>query len=421
MTGRAREPGGRSAALQHARILGAVPASPGPVQLRDGLPPVVTTPEALQAAVATFAAGTGPTGVDAERASGYRYDQRAFLVQLRRAGAGTALIDPVACPDLTALNEVLAGSEFVLHAASQDLPCLAELGFRPRRLFDTELAARLLGYRKVGLGALVQTVLGLEMEKGHAGVDWSTRPLPESWLRYAALDVEMLVELRDALETELRAAGKLGWAREEFASIAAAPLPAAPAEPWRRTSGIHRVASRRGLAAVRALWHARDRIARHRDLCPARVLADKTIVEASIALPCSSGELRKLRGFRTDPARRHMRAWSSAIARARHQPASDLPTPADPQDGPPPSRWKSCDAAAAERLTAARAAVAEIAEAHGIPPENLLAPGTVKHVAWNPPEPLTPEAIAHAVRARGARAWQVGLTASALAGALGEP
>lgn len=395
-------------------------APPGPVQLRDGLPPIVTTPEALQSTVEAFAAATGPTGVDAERASGYRYGQRAFLVQLRREGAGTALIDPAACPALGALNDALAGSEFVLHAASQDLPCLAELGLRPGRLFDTELAARLLGYQKVGLGALVQTVLGLEMEKGHAGVDWSTRPLPESWLRYAALDVEVLVELRDALETELRAAGKLGWAHEEFASIPAAPLPAASSEPWRRTSGIHRVASRRGLAAVRALWHTRDRIARHRDLSPTRVLADSMIVEASIALPCSSGELRKLRGFRTDPARRHMGAWSSAIARARHQPTSDLPTQADPQDGPPPpSRWRSCDAAAAERLTAARAAVAEIAEEHGIPPENLLAPGTLKHVAWNPPEPPTSESVAHAIRARGARAWQVGLTASALAAALG--
>ena len=198
---------------------------------RDGLPPLVTTASALAEAVTALGAGEGPVAVDAERASGYRYGHRAFLVQLRRRGAGTVLIDPIACPDLSALDAALAGSEAVLHAASQDLPCLAELGYRPRQLFDTELAGRLLGYPRVGLGVLVETVLGFTLEKGHAAADWSTRPLPTEWLRYAALDVEVLVELRDALAAELAEQGKTEWARQEFAAVLAAEPPASPARP----------------------------------------------------------------------------------------------------------------------------------------------------------------------------------------------
>ena len=150
---------------------------------RDGLPPVVETDAALAEATDRLARGEGPVAVDAERASGYRYGQRAYLVQLRRAGSGTVLIDPIACPELAGVDAALAGAEAVLHAASQDLPCLAEIGYRPRRLFDTELAGRLLGYPRVALGTLVEEVLGFHLEKGHSAADWSTRPLREELLR----------------------------------------------------------------------------------------------------------------------------------------------------------------------------------------------------------------------------------------------
>ncbi len=196
--------------------------------------------------------------LDAERASGYRYSQRAYLVQLRRGGAGTALIDPLPLPDLKALDAAIAEAEWVLHAASQDLPCLAELGLRPRRLFDTELAARLAGFERVGLAALTEQLLGFSLEKHHSAADWSSRPLPESWLTYAALDVELLTDLRDALDAELTRQGKSEWAAEEFAALVrtGARPPRVRAEPWRRTSGIHRVRGRAGagpgpLAVVR--------------------------------------------------------------------------------------------------------------------------------------------------------------------------
>ncbi|HXL16213.1 MAG TPA: HRDC domain-containing protein, partial [Streptosporangiaceae bacterium] len=272
---------------------------------RDGLPPLITTPEDLAEATRRLREGTGPIAVDAERASGFRFGHRAFLVQFRRSKAGTVLIDPIACPDLAELDRALAGTEAVLHAASQDLPCLADLGFTPRRLFDTELAGRLLGYPRVGLGTLVEEVLGLTLEKTHSAADWSSRPLPHEWLRYAALDVEVLIELRDALAAELAQQDKTGWAEQEFAAVLAA-RPAAPRpDPWRRTSGIHRVRSRRSLAIVRELWLERDQIARQRDISPTRILPDAAIVDAARSAPGAMEELSKLTGFTGRGARRH--------------------------------------------------------------------------------------------------------------------
>jgi ribonuclease D len=366
-----------------------------------------------------LAGGRGPVAVDAERASGYRYGQRAYLVQLRRMDAGTVLIDPVPCPDLSALHTALAGTEMVLHAATQDLPCLAELGLVPDRLFDTELAGRLLGYPRVGLGTMVETVLGFTLEKGHSAADWSTRPLPADWLRYAALDVELLVELRDALRAELDDAGKLTWAEEEFAAILAAPPKEPRQDPWRRTSGIHRLRTRRSLAVVRELWTSRDRIARDRDLSPGRVLPDAAIVEAALQLPRTPDDLAALPAFRGRNPRRHAAAWFRAVQRGRTLPDTALPEHSLPGEGPPPAhRWAERDPAAAERLSATRAVVAVLADEHTMPTENLLQPDVVRRLAWSPPETITPESVGVALTALGSRSWQVELTAMPLARAL---
>ncbi|GAA5080260.1 ribonuclease D [Thermocatellispora tengchongensis] len=386
---------------------------------REGIPPVIDDAAGLAATVRTFALGTGPVAVDAERASGYRYSGKAYLVQLRRAGAGSALIDPTACPDLSDLDVALADTEIVLHAASQDLPCLAELGFRPRRLFDTELAGRLLGYERVGLGTMVETVLGLRLEKGHSAADWSTRPLPEDWLRYAALDVEVLVELRDALHEQLEASGKLAWALEEFAAVLNTPVPAPRSDPWRRTSGIHKVRSLRGLAVVRELWILRDEIAREADLAPGRVLPDSAIVTAALEIPRTTKALTDIAPFTGRSARRHLRDWLAAIARARSLPESQLPQPSTPGDGPPPTnRWADRDPAAAKRLAAARAVVAALADEHRMPTENLLQPDAVRRLTWEPPEILDDEHIEARLRTLGARPWQIALTAHPLTKAL---
>ncbi|MEO3776875.1 ribonuclease D [Micromonospora sp. B11E3] len=405
---------------------GPEPTGGAPVPLtapREGTPQPVATEAELAEVVARFAAGTGPVALDAERASGYRYSQRAYLVQLRRAGAGTVLIDPLPLPDLSTLDAAIADAEWVLHAASQDLPCLAELGLRPRRLFDTELAARLAGFERVGLAALTEQLLGFSLEKHHSAADWSSRPLPESWLTYAALDVELLVDLRDALDLELARQGKSAWAAEEFAASirAGARPPRVRAEPWRRTSGIHRVRGARAQARVRSLWYARDQIAARRDAAPGRVLPDSAIVAAAELDPKDEKTLLTLPGFGGRSVRRLARTWLAALDDARQLPDDALPVAPAVEGPPPPHRWAERDPVAAGRLARCREVVIRIAAAHTLPPENLIAPDSIRRLAWTPPDEITEDTVAETLRGFGAREWQLTLLLPELTPALLPP
>ncbi|MBA2445705.1 MAG: ribonuclease D [Nocardioidaceae bacterium] len=394
------------------------------LELRDGLPVVVDSPHGLEDSIAAFAAGRGPVAVDAERASGHRYSQRAYLLQLRREGAGTTLIDPVPFGEvpnraLKPLAEAIADAEWIIHAASQDLPCLAQLGMRPAHLFDTELAGRLLGYPRVGLAVLVEELLGWRMRKEHSAVDWSRRPLPDPWLLYAALDVEVLIELRNVLADQLVAAGKAEWAAQEFAAWTALTVAPPREEPWRRTSGIHRVRGRRGLALVRAIWQLRDELAQRRDVTSTWILPDSAIVDAAVAAPPSRNALSRLPGFATRGAQRYLREFAAAIAAALDLHERELPSLAPRLDGPPPPRaWAEKDPVAAARLHRCRAAINEIAAQRELPQENLLAPDVVRRLAWSPPEPGNVLAVTATLEGLGARPWQVELTASTLADAL---
>jgi ribonuclease D len=398
-------------------------APPAPLlTLREGLPHVVETDEGLAEACAALAAATGPVAIDAERASGYRYSNRAYLIQLRREGAGTWLVDPVPLTTLVPLQEALEGSEWILHAATQDLPCLKEIGLTPTSLFDTELAGRLLGYPRVGLATLVETVLGQRMRKEHSAADWSTRPLPTPWLEYAALDVEVLIELRDHLAAELEAAGKAGWAAEEFENLLGFE-PAVRQDAWRRTSGVHRLRGRRALGAARELWLVRDRIAAERDVTPGRILPDSAIVAAATALPTDRRTLLRTAGFHGRGAARYASDWVDALERVRAMEESELPTRAPRGDGPPhPRTWADRDPVADRRFKAAREAMHNLAELHGMPVENLLTPDYLRRLMWEPPATRDPASLAEAVRAQlahlGARQWQVDLVAGALTGAI---
>lgn len=388
----------------------------------DGVPDVVTTPEALAEVVTAMAAGTGPVAVDAERASGFRYGQRAYLVQLRREGAGTALIDPIPLPDLSSLSEALDGVEWVLHAANQDLPCLAEVGMAPSSLFDTELAGRLLGLARVGLGSMVAGELGLSLAKEHSAADWSTRPLPEAWLRYAALDVEVLVELRDRLEAKLRDAGKLDWAHEEFEAVRMAPPPEPKRDAWRR--GAHVVRDPRGLAVVRELWRTREQVAERADIAPGRILPEAAMIAAGLARPASADDLGRLREFKARGAARRLRTWAEAVERALALPDADLPprrAATVPGTLPAPRSWRERDPAAADRLDVVKAAVRDRAEQLSLPQENLLTPDYQRRLAWDPPSPSTPDDVARVLTDLGARAWQVDQLAASLAAALEHP
>ena len=399
-----------------------------------GIPAISVTAGEIEVAAQLLDRGSGPFAVDAERASGFRYSNRAYLIQIRRAGAGTVLIDPVShgADPLTALRpvaEVLAGDEWILHSADQDLPCLAEVGMRPAALYDTELAGRLAGFDRVNLATMAERLLGLGLAKGHGAADWSKRPLPTEWLNYAALDVELLIPLRAAISDVLAEQGKTAWAAQEFdylrtfkAGDAAGELaPAARRERWRRTSGIHRVRNRRGLAAVRELWTARDRIAQRRDIAPRRVLPDSAIIDAAIADPKTVDDLVALPVFGGRNQRRSADVWFAALEAARQ--SQDPPDEAEPPNGPPPpARWSRRKPEAAARLEAARAALAEVSQRVAVPTENLVSPDLVRRLCWDwkgAPDPV--EAVEEFLCAGHARAWQRELVDPVLARALQPP
>ena len=398
--------------------------APEPTLLAEpegGTPSVTDTLEALAEVVALFAAGTGPVAVDAERASGFRYGQRTYLAQFKRAGAGIALIDASALPDLSALSRALGDAEWVLHAASQDLPGLRDLHMDPAHVFDTELAARLLGWPKVGLASVVERELGFGLAKEHSAQDWSERPLPLDWLTYAALDVELLLDLRDGLERHLDAAGKLGWAHQEFEAVRLAGPSEPRIDPWRRTSGTHTLRDRRSLAIVKELWQAREEAARGRDIAPGRVLRDAAIVAAAQAKPATLTALLEVREWQSRGTKKRADQWYVAIERAMALPESALPPMRGPGgDGPPQARaWAEKRPEAAVRLDAAKGVVQRLTERHALPPENLLQPDALRRLCWE--YAGGGEGSVRAFLAgRGARPWQIDLVAAPLAQAFDE-
>ena len=389
----------------------------------DGVPELAVSTSEIARAAALLASGHGPFAVDAERASGFRYSNRAYLVQIRRAGAGTVLIDPVnhggdPVTTLAPVAEVLSADEWVLHAADQDLPCLAEIGMTPPRLYDTELAGRLAGYDRVNLAAMVERLLGLGLKKGHGAADWSKRPLPSEWLNYAALDVEVLLELRSAIAEVLEEHGKTEWAAQEFEYLRTVIAVPTRRDRWRRTSGIHKVRDPRALAAVRELWATRDHIARRRDIAPGRILPDAAIINAATADPKTVAELTALPVFGGSRQRRSARVWLDALARAR---ATDDPPEAREQlTGPPPAaRWSKRKPEAAERLEAARTGLAELSQRVSVPTENLVSPDVVRRLCWDwQPVQDTEAVVDEFLRDAKARPWQRELVVPVLSSAL---
>ncbi|GAA1505899.1 ribonuclease D [Agromyces terreus] len=371
---------------------------------------VIETPADFEDAVRRMADGEGPIAVDAERASGFKYSQRAYLIQMYRRGAGTFLFDPPQIPDFSALEAVISEEEWVLHAASQDLACLREVGLDPARIFDTELAARLLGMPRVGLAAVVEELLGIHLAKEHSAADWSTRPLPQPWLTYAALDVELLVDVRDRLVERLDETGKSALAAEEFdAVLHREPKPVGP-EPWRRLSGIHGVRSPRNLAVARELWLARDDLASRTDVAPGRLVPDASLLAVVKALPRTRKGLADLKAFTGRASRTELDRWWVAVERGLS--SEDLPATRVPNDAPPPPRaWAMRNPEADARLRLAKAAVTEIAETFEMPVENLLTPDHLRRLAWHPPTELDAGAVGAQLERLGARRWQIDATA----------
>lgn len=379
----------------------------------DGLPDVVSTRDQLQAAAQALASGVGPVAIDAERASGHRYSQRAYLLQLRRAGCGTVLIDPTQFDGLQPLADAIGPLEWVLHSATQDLPCLASEGLRPTALFDTEVAAKLLNLPKVGLAALTESLLGWRLEKGFSAADWSKRPLPQDWLRYAALDVELLVELRNALDERLVAADRRAWADQEFAYLTTWQ-PTVRTQRWRSTSGIHRIKDRRTLAVARELWQSREERAERVDRPVGRVLRDDALIALAESKPRSREELRQIPAL---SRQRGAERWLAPVQRALDLPDDQLPNRGLAAGGIPPHKaWARIRPEAADRLGRMRAVVVRTAEQLNLPAEVLITPQLVRNLAWD--NDLVADQIPDRLLADGARPWQVEQLGRLLAEAL---
>ena len=366
---------------------------------------VIDDPIEFEAACLLLAAGTGPVAVDVERASGFRYSQRAYLVQVFRRDAGVFLFDPPELGDFAPLQAAIGDTEWIFHAASQDLPSLRELELNPPSIFDTELASRLLGHEKVGLAAVVEDTLGITLKKEHSASDWSTRPLPDTWLEYAALDVLHLVDVRDVISAELEEQNKSEFAAQEFAATLAQPPRPPREDPWRRLSGLHQVRGARKLAIARSLWLAREEFAQQQDVSPGRLVPDRALVAAVLADPQSKQALAAEKAFNGRASRSQLDRWWEAILRGREE--TLLPRERVQSDALPPARaWAERNPEADARLKHARPAVEAVAEELNMPTENLLKPDFLRRLAWTPPA-LTPDAIAAALAELGARPWQI--------------
>lgn len=302
---------------------------------------------------------------------------------------------------------------------------MRDIGIVPPRIFDTELGGRLLGKPGVALGMLLKYELGIKLRKAHSAVNWSTRPLRESWLTYAALDVDYLIELRDSIDAQLASVGRAEWAREEFdwelRHHSSPPSP--PAEPWRRLSGITNLRSSRQLALARELWLERDAIARHRDRPPSHIVSDLAIVElAGLARPEAPmpgpEALRAVAGFGTPSARRYRTNWITALNKAAELPERRYPARRPKPTGlPHPKAWERTNPDASRRWDQVRPRIDALACELSFQSSLIAPPAVIQQAVFE----ATHEAPSAArLQELGARPWQAGFLAPLLQEALPE-
>lgn len=389
---------------------------------------LVETPEQFSHAAAALAEGRGAFAIDTERASSFRYDDRAFLVQIYRRDTETFLFAPEG--NRKALHDALApvinGEEWIIHAAIDDLKSLALLDLYPGSIFDTELASRFAGFTRPNLAAMVRHFVGVELEKGHGHEDWSTTPLPPEWQEYAALDVAHLHDLAEALAEQLDIDGKLSFAEQEFDRIVReiSPANAPHYGTWRDMKGVSGIRSAKSLQLAKSLWTARDELCRKEDIAPASVLTNESIVTIARAAPRSPWELRQCLRYRP-LSKAQAREWFSFVEEALAEDRELWPTPKElgPSDPPAKLVWERDFPRSWHALQIARKSVAEAAVEQDIRADILLSPKVLRQVMWLAPDTdavwSTDAAAMHMERA-GARPWQIALTAPLLARAQAE-
>lgn len=376
---------------------------------------LVDTPVALADAVNELTAQAdkqNDLAVDTERASGFRYSQRPYLIQIFTAATGTYLIDTVSVGDLQDFAQLLASAPLIFHAAAQDIPSLREVDIHPQNIFDTELAARLAGYKKFGLQALAEEILDIQLDKAFSAVDWSTRPLPSEWLDYAALDVEILPELKSRLTEILTELGRLKIAFQEFKTVVKKPPKKPLAEPWRKLSGLHTLKSSRQLAVARELWNARDEYARSEDIAPGRLIPDRSIIFAASLLPKSKSQLARAKEFQGKESRSLLQLWFDAVKRGME--SEDLPSLRVKRDSGSLSTKTKIEIS--EQVQLLKEAALEVAEEQDLQLELLVTKDTLSKlvVSGNLTKETSSEEMSSILIDLGLRQWQVDLLSEPL-------
>jgi ribonuclease D len=322
--------------------------------------------------------------VDTEGASFHRFVDRIYLLQMSTRDL-TAVLDPLAIGKPAALGHVLESDriEKVFHDADYDLRLLhQDYGWNTRRLFDTRVAAQLLGIRAFGLAALLERAFGLKLDKKHQRADWSMRPLPRDMLDYASQDTMYLLELRNRLAAELESAGRWSWAAEEFERLEGTrwEQPEGEDTGYMRIKGA-RDLDRRELAIFRELVRFRDGIARELDRATFRVAGNEALFAVAKERPQSLEALAAIKGVPRGIAERRGSEMLAAVRRGMEVPEDQLPK------FPRAPRWDR-DADFDNRVNALRTAREETAQRLGLDPGFLCAREKLETIARKRPKTL---------------------------------
>jgi ribonuclease D len=321
--------------------------------------------------------------VDTEAASFHRFLDRVYLLQVSSRDE-TAVVDPLAVDGLTPLAQVLADPavEIVFHDADYDLRLLdREYGFRATNIFDTRVAAQLLNEPGVGLAALLEKYLGVRLDKRFQRADWSARPLSPEMLEYAASDTHHLLKLRDILEGQLEARGRLAWAQEEFALLEDIRWSPSEGEPgYLRLKGAKALKGRE-LAILRELYEWREGVAQRTDRATFRILNNEPMLTMSRQPPTDMAALKAIPGIGGDQAERRGREILAAVKRGLEIPERDLPR----VERPPRRAYDPAFEARLERLKAVRN---QLATRLDLAPGVLCPNGTLEAIARTNPTSL---------------------------------
>jgi ribonuclease D len=349
--------------------------------------------------------------MDTEAASFHKYVDRVYLVQLS-SRTETVVLDPLALDDLSSVGRLLADPavEKVFHDADYDLRILdRDYGFRAARLFDTRIAAQLLGETAFGLAALLEKYGAVRLSKAHQRADWSQRPLSEAMLAYAADDTRHLPALRDTLREQLRQRGRLAWAEEEFQRLESVRWTGREpddTEAYVRLKGAKQLRPRH-LAALRELFQWREDEAKRLDRAVFRVMSNEALLAIAKALPRTVSDLARITDLPASLARRHEADLLAAVVRALEVPEGELPTiPRAPRGARP-------DATFDVRLERLKDARNRVAKELGLDPGVVSGKGTLAMVAR-----LRPKDRAGLATVDGLRRWQIEVLGDAMLAAM---